>query len=115
MLSLGAWGEARAEEYLLSHQLEILDRNWRADQRLGEIDLVAREGEVLVFVEVKTRRSRLYGAPIEAVTDIKLARLRKLAVAWLRAHPDQRSARIRIDVIGIDVDPFNIDHRKGVA
>lgn len=114
MLSLGAWGEARAAEYLLSQRMEILDRNWRHG-RLGEIDLVARDGDWLVVVEVKTRRNRWYGAPVEAVTDTKLLRLRQLAGAWLREHPKIRPSRIRIDVIGIDVDPFQIDHRVGVA
>lgn len=95
--------------------MEILDRNWRAEGRLGEIDIVARDGTALVVVEVKTRRSRMYGAPIEAVTEIKVQRLRKLAGAWLRAHCDIRPSQIRIDVIGIDVEPFILDHRKGVA
>lgn len=93
--------------------MEILDRNWR--HKLGEIDIVARDGDWLVVVEVKTRRSRAYGAPIEAVTDIKLHRLRQLAAAWMREHPAVRARHIRIDVIGIDVDPFTLDHRKGVA
>lgn len=114
VLSLGAWGEARAAEYLLAQKMQLLDRNWRHG-RLGELDLVVRDGEVLVVVEVKTRRNRFYGAPIEAVTQTKLQRLRQLAGAWLREHPDVRPARIRIDVIGIDVDPFQIDHRIGVA
>lgn len=115
MLSLGAWGEARAEEYLRAQRLEILDRNWRAEGRLGEIDIVAREGQTLVVVEVKTRRSRAYGPPVEAVTEAKLLRLRRLAVSWLHHHPIYRPHQIRIDVIGIDVDPFVLDHRKGVG
>lgn len=112
-MSLGAWGEARAADYLRAHQIEILDLNWR--HRLGEIDIVARDGVALVVVEVKTRRSRAFGAPIEAVTDVKLLRLRRLAAAWMREHPEVQARDIRIDVIGIDVDPFNLDHRKGVA
>lgn len=112
MLSLGAWGEARAAEYLQDQRFEILDRNWR--HRLGEIDIVARDGLALVVVEVKTRRSRSFGAPVEAITDIKLLRLRQLAGAWLREHPEIRPRQIRIDVVGIDVDPFHLDHRRGV-
>lgn len=113
VLSLGAWGEARAADYLESKGLRILDRNWR--HRLGEIDLVAADQRALVIVEVKTRRSRNYGAPIEAVNDTKLLRLRQLAGAWLREHPTIHPSSIRIDVIGIDVDPFVLDHRKGVG
>lgn len=113
VLTLGAWGEARAEEYLRSLSMEILDRNWR--HRLGEIDIVARLDHALIVVEVKTRRSRTFGSPIEAVTPSKLQRLRLLAGAWLAAHPDIRVRDVRIDVIGIDVDPFVLDHRKGVC
>ena len=112
VLSLGAWGEARAAEYLQDQRFEILDRNWR--HRLGEIDIVARDGLALVVVEVKTRRSRSFGAPVEAITDIKLLRLRQLAGAWLREHPEIRPRQIRIDVVGIDVGPFHLDHRRGV-
>lgn len=113
MLTLGAWGEARAADYLTSQGLEILDRNWR--HRIGEIDLVARDHSDLVVVEVKTRRSRNYGSPVEAVTEQKLMRLRQLAGAWLRENSHLRPTKIRIDVIGIDVDPFLLDHRKGVG
>lgn len=112
MLSLGAWGESRAVDYLIQQKMEILDRNWR--HRLGEIDIVARDGNSLVIVEVKTRRNRSYGLPVEAITDSKLIRLRQLAGAWLREHPEVRPQQIRIDAVGIDVDPFQLDHRRGV-
>lgn len=97
----------------MANGFQILDRNWR--HRLGEIDLVARDGDAIVIVEVKARRSRQYGAPVEAVTEQKLLRLRQLAGAWLREHIECRPRGIRIDVIGIDVDPFVLDHRKAVG
>ena len=64
----------------------VLDRNWRC--REGELDVVVARGSVLVFCEVKTRRSTAFGVPAEAVTVTKQRRLRTLAMRWLDAHPD---------------------------
>jgi putative endonuclease len=95
---LGRRGENLATDHLLATGYSIIERNWRCSQ--GEIDIVAfRNGEI-VFVEVKTRSSLAYGHPLEAITVAKLARLRRLAGAWCRAHPDVR-AEVRIDAIAI--------------
>ena len=96
--ALGRRGEAIAERHLADRGFAIVDRNWRCAQ--GEIDLVARQGRELVFVEVKTRSSVAFGHPLEAVTPAKLARLRRLAAAWCEAHPGEHQA-IRIDAIGV--------------
>ena len=95
---LGSRGEALAARYLQHAGYSILDRNWRCPQ--GEIDLVARDGPELVFVEVKTRSSLAFGHPLEAITATKLARLRRLAAAWCEAHPGRHDS-IRIDAVGI--------------
>ena len=76
----------------------IIERNWRSVQ--GEIDLVAREGDEIVFVEVKTRSNVAYGHPLEAITPRKLARLRRLAGAWCLAHPEVRGD-VRIDAVAV--------------
>ena len=73
--ALGAYGEALAARHLTEQGMVVLDRNWRCD--LGEVDLVLRDGRVLVVCEVKTRSSLAYGTPIEAVTEQKAARLRR--------------------------------------
>ena len=75
--SVGAYGERLAAQRLVGTGMVLLDRNWRCDA--GEIDLVLRDGEVLVFCEVKTRSTAAYGHPLEAVTPAKAARLRRLA------------------------------------
>jgi len=94
--SLGTDGEARAARLLETAGYTILDRNARVDG--VEIDLVARRGDTLAFVEVKTRRGRAHGAPEEAVDARKRRRLVRGAAAWLRAHgPTAR--RVRFDVI----------------
>ena len=98
--ALGRRGEAIATEYLLSRGLSIVDRNWRCQQ--GEIDVVARDGAEVVFVEVKTRSSVAFGHPFESVTPAKLARLRRLAAAWCEAHPGDNGV-VRIDAVAVIV------------
>jgi putative endonuclease len=99
---LGARGERIAAAYLTDAGLRLLDRNWRC--RDGELDIVAREGDALVFCEVKTRRGTGYGYPVEAVTVTKQRRLRILAQRWLAAH-DEHAPDLRFDVVGILVRP----------
>ena len=99
---LGAHGERIAAAYLTDSGLRVLDRNWRC--RDGELDIVAREGDALVFCEVKTRRGVGYGHPVEAVTPVKQRRLRVLAQRWLAAH-DENAPDLRFDVVGVLVRP----------
>ena len=100
-VQLGAMGEALAVDHLTKMGLRILDRNWRC--RDGELDIVARDGTALVFVEVKTRSSLACGVPAAAVDRCKVARLRRLAVRWMAEHRElgQFWATVRFDVIAI--------------
>jgi putative endonuclease len=110
---LGAEGEARAANHLAGRGYRIVGRNVRAAG--VEIDLVARRGAVVVFVEVKTRRSRAQGAPELAVDARKQARLARGAAAWLREHP-QLARSARFDVIACEVDAHGgwwIRHLEG--
>lgn len=112
---LGRWGEMRAAEHLRAEGFDVLDRNWRCPG--GEVDLVAREGDCLVIIEVKTRRSSAAGNPLEAVSGRKLATLRRLAALWLRDHT-VKAGTIRIDAIGVlrpDAGPVSIDHVRNVT
>jgi putative endonuclease len=109
-------GEDLATAYLERAGWRILDRNWRCDS--GELDIVARDpGGVVVFCEVKTRRSKAFGPPLEAITRAKMQKLRDLAVCWLRS---QRSfaRKIRFDGIGILIEPGRdpqITHKPGIG
>lgn len=96
--TLGRRGEQLAADYLTRTGYAIVERNWRCAQ--GEIDLVARDGDETVFVEVKTRSSVAYGHPLEAITVQKLSRLRRLAAAWCEVHPGPHH-RIRIDAVAV--------------
>jgi len=96
--TLGKWGEALAKEYLVWRGYELLERNARTPY--GELDLVMRQGEGIVFVEVKTRASSAYGLPEESVTSRKQEHLLKAAHHYLQAHPDL-DGDWRVDVIAI--------------
>jgi putative endonuclease len=97
---LGREGEDRAARYLRDRGYEVLDKNWRCPA--GEIDLVVRSTDTVVVVEVKTRRGEAFGHPFEAVDARKRARLWRLAVAWVAAHPDAiQGRRLRIDAVAI--------------
>ena len=111
---LGRKGEALAADFLEEAGMQVVERNWRCSQ--GEIDLVARDGDELVFVEVKTRSSLGYGHPLEAITVAKLARLRRLASAWCVAHPGQKGL-VRIDAVAVVAPMFGavvVEHLKRV-
>lgn len=112
---LGRDGEDAAVGYLMGHGMRVVERNWRC--RYGEIDIVAREGAVLVFCEVKTRRGTGYGVPLGAITATKLARMRRLAALWLEESGGHRGP-IRIDAVGLLRHPdghFAIEHVRGVS
>ena len=98
---LAAEGERLAAEHLARAGYRIVARNVRADG--VEIDVIATRGEWVVFVEVKTRAGRRFGAPEEAVDARKCARLVRGARAWLHAHGSRRT-RARFDVIAVERD-----------
>jgi putative endonuclease len=116
--AVGAYGEQLAARYLVDSGMQILDRNWRCDQ--GEIDIVATDGTCLVIVEVKTRRTLAFGAPVEAVTAVKAARLRRLVGCWLTEHRSLVGSAddVRVDVIGVfrpQHGPAEIEHLVAVT
>ena len=112
---LGERGETIAARHLTACGMVLLDRNWRCDA--GEIDLVLRDGHVLVICEVKTRTSIDYGAPLEAIDRRKVDRLRRLAARWLRVH-DCHPEDVRIDMVGVLAppgQPVEVEHVEGVG
>ena len=98
-IALGRWGEDVAVRHLETAGYEVLARNWRC--REGELDIVARLGSALVFVEVKTRSSTAYGEPAEAVDWRKARRLHQLAARWLTEDRPPGWHDLRFDVISV--------------
>lgn len=113
--ALGAYGERVAEEHLLAQGMTLLDRNWRCSE--GEIDLVLRDGAVLVVCEVKTRTSTVNGTPHEAITEAKLARLQRLGVRWADAR-GVSPQEMRVDLVAVmrpRRGPADVDHVRGIG
>jgi putative endonuclease len=112
---LGRRGELLAARHLTRLGMVVLDRNWRCEA--GEIDLVLRDGPVLVICEVKTRSSTDYGAPLEGVDRRKADRLRRLGARWLRAH-DCHPDDVRVDLVGVLAPPggpVEVEHVSGIV
>lgn len=100
---LGHFGESAAAAYLLRQGYTILERNWRCAS--GELDLITRYGDELVFVEVRARQGRgNYGSPEESLTPAKQTRLITLAYAYLDTHQHHGNTPWRIDVIALQLD-----------
>jgi putative endonuclease len=110
---LARQGEQLAADFLRSAGMRILDRNWRCAE--GEIDILARDGNALVVVEVKTRTGRSHGTAFEAVTLDKIARLRALAGRWLSGQCEWFDA-VRVDVVALErfAGDFALRHERGV-
>lgn len=101
-MKIGKLGENIATTYLRDKGWKIHQRNFKA--RYGEIDIVAQDTEILIFVEVKTRIGNAYGTPEEAVTPRKLQEVVQTAQYFKMLHPNLPDS-LRIDVIGIVLDP----------
>lgn len=96
---LGIIGEKIAQEFLLDKNFNILKLNYRF-RRLGEIDIIAREKEFVCFIEVKTRKSTVFGMPSEAVNKRKQDRMIKLAYVYLKEH-NIKDVNIRFDILEV--------------
>jgi len=113
---LGQLGEKLACDFLKKKGYEILGQNYRT--RCGEIDIVAREGDTLVFVEVKTRTNRMFGLPEEAIDARKQHKLAMTAEHYLAAHhlyeKDYRVDSVAVEIDETDAEP-RIRHEEDVV
>jgi len=109
----GRRGEELAARHLEARGWTILARNHRFGHK--EVDLIARKGDVVAFVEVKTRTGPGFGHPLEAITWRKRREVGAVARAWLRAHP-QPGLRLRFDAVAVFMEPGRrprVEHVKG--
>jgi putative endonuclease len=112
---IGNLGESLAATFLEKKGYTILERNWRTPY--GEIDLIAQESDVIVFVEVKTRASRTLGPPEISITPRKEEHMRSAAKYYIQQHPELLTDW-RIDAVTIQLhknnSPLLIDHFENV-
>jgi putative endonuclease len=108
-LALGERGEAIAARHLGRQGYKVLLRHYRS--RAGEIDIVARDGDTLVFVEVKTRRSEQFGQPSDAVDLPKQRHIAKVAFDYVRRLKDPQ-VRIRFDIVEVVMGPDDAEARE---
>lgn len=97
---LGKRGEALAASFLKRKGYRIIDRNWEG--RRGEIDLVARDGQTIVFVEVKTRSTKSFGSPKDAVTTRKINHIHAVAKEYLKKKRKEGKS-VRFDVVAVSI------------
>jgi putative endonuclease len=97
-INLGLQGEDLATDYFKNKGYKILSRNYR--KQTGEIDIIARDGEYLVFIEVKTRTSLLFGQPYEAVTLKKQGQISRVALDYITRNKLHNQA-MRFDVVSV--------------
>lgn len=112
--ALGVEGERLAARLLERHGLMVLDRNWSCPR--GELDIVATDGDTVVFCEVKARSGVDYGGPLGAVSPDKINRVRSLARIWL-SERGLVGCPVRFDVVSVLWPPgrsVRLEHLKGV-
>jgi putative endonuclease len=115
-IRVGKVGEIVAQAYLEELGYTIIDVNYRCP--IGEIDIVARDEDTVVLVEVRTKTSRAYGSPEESINQEKARRLRRLALYYLQSKR-QNETRSRIDLLAViltkeTLEVRNIRHIKGI-
>jgi len=109
---LGRYAEAMAVKYLRKKGLKIIEQNFSC--RLGELDIIARDGTEIVFVEVRSASTPLFHDPAMSITHSKIRRIRNLACIWLSNYK-QPEARLRFDVVLVVLNNKKIEIRHIVA
>lgn len=110
MKQVGSKGEDLAAEFLKGKGYRIIGRNYKTP--VGELDIIAKDGETLVFIEVKTRSSNAFGYPFEAVDSRKKRKLKNLALFYLKNQKKNCAARFDVISINLTGTKKEIEHIK---
>lgn len=114
-IQLGRWGEIAALKHLEGLGMKLVQQNYRCP--FGEMDLIMREKDTLVFVEVRTRSSKKFGLGQESINKSKLLRLRRIASCYLNQISPAEYKQIRIDLVAIFGnynEIVSVDHITGI-
>lgn len=108
----GNRGETLAAEYLAKKGYKIVERNYRS--KWGEVDIIAKDKNIVVFVEVKTKTTDQFGEPWEMVNRWKVEQVKRMGELWCREF--NWTGRVRMDVVGVwlDDEPPRIEHWESV-
>ena len=104
----GKWGEQIATEFLVAKGYDIVERNWRLEHL--ELDIIARNAQRVIFVEVKTRKDREYADPVQLITKKKLNNIVRCANAYMQRYNVNFSAQFDIIIISGTQEDYTIDH-----
>lgn len=108
MNTLGKKGEESAVRFIRKKGYRVLEKNYRTV--FGEIDIIAKDKDTVVFIEVKTRTSRTFGHPYEAVTPAKREKIKKVALCFLKKSRKEPPARFDVLSINIENGSEEIEH-----
>lgn len=110
----GNIGESLACDYLTKQKMKIVKTNYK--NKIGEIDIIAKDNETIVFIEVKTRASLKFGLPREAITKSKRETIKKVAISYLKSNNLLDKVPVRFDCIEIvgDERDYEINHLKNI-
>ena len=111
---LGDIGESLAVDYLKNKNYEIIQTNYK--NKIGEIDIIAKDNDIFVFIEVKTRSSLAFGLPKEAITRNKIYKIKNTAISYLKYKKLLDKVRVRFDCIEVLGDNLDseINHIKNI-
>ncbi|GGI86713.1 YraN family protein [Legionella impletisoli] len=107
---IGFAAEEEAKEHLISQGLKLIETNYRS--KLGEIDLIMRDKDYLVFIEVRARASKAYGGALASVNYQKQQKLIKTALFYLMQKKIHHNLPIRFDVVSLEGKPYQINWIK---
>ncbi len=108
MNTLGKEGEAIAVDFITRKGFKIMEKNYRTS--FGEIDIIAKDKDVIVFIEVKTRADSHFGYPFEAVTHRKRDKIRKVALCYMKGLKKENPARFDVLSIRLEDGKAAIEH-----
>lgn len=110
-MKIGDFGEEITANYMKDKGMIILARNYFS--KLGEIDIIAMDGDILVFTEVKTRTNKKYGSALEAITKAKLLRILKTAEIYMKEN-DLLDFQVRVDASEVYIETNELNYLENV-
>ncbi|MEO5355916.1 MAG: YraN family protein [Nitrospirae bacterium YQR-1] len=110
-VATGKQGEKLAGEFIKKLGYQILEKNYK--NKIGEIDIIAKDGDCVVFIEVKTRLNDTFGMPVEAVNFRKIHKIKNTALIYMKTLDNPAAVRFDVISVMIGAKQYQIEHIKG--